>query len=129
MDFESQLVTWQSARGNMSSAVEQAEVIVKYLQEELAANQVVCIQDADADLIHCGPYDVIPKRNGPNKWRLIVDLSSPEGHSVNDGIIRDLSSLFYVSVDDIVAGIVQQRRALCWQKWIYARFTEIFPYT
>ena len=27
---------------------------------------------------------VIPKQNRPNNWRLIVDLSSPEGHSVND---------------------------------------------
>ena len=27
---------------------------------------------------------VIPKRNRPNNWRLIVDLSSLEGHSIND---------------------------------------------
>ena len=94
----------------MSSATEQAEVIDKYLREELAANRVVRIQDADAGLIHCSPFGVIPKRNRPNKWRLIVDLSSPEGHSVNDGISRDLSSLSYVSVDDVVAGIVQWGR-------------------
>ena len=108
--FNPQLVTLQSARGNMSSAAEQVEVIDKYLREELAANRVVRIQDADAGLIHCSPFGVIPKRNRPNKWRLIVDLFSPEGHSVNDGISRDLSSLFYVSVDDVVAGIVQRGR-------------------
>ena len=68
----------------MSSAAEQAEVVDIYLREELAANRVVRIQDADTGLIYCSPFGVIPKRNRPNKWRLIVDLSSPEGHSVNE---------------------------------------------
>ena len=94
----------------MSSAAEQAEVIDKYLREELAANRLVRIHDADAGLIHCSQFGVIPKWNRPNKWRLIVDLSSPEGHSVNDGISRDLSSLSYMSVDDVVAGIIQRGR-------------------
>jgi hypothetical protein len=105
-----QLVTLQSARGNMSSAAEQAEVVDGYLREELAAKRVVHIRDADAGMIHLNPFGVIPKRNRLNKWRLIVDLSSPEGHSVNDGISKDLSSLSYVSVDDVVAGIVQRGR-------------------
>ena len=35
------------------------------------------------------------------KWRLILDLSSPEGFSVNDGIKRELCSLSYMSVDDV----------------------------
>lgn len=43
---------------------------------------------------------MIPKRHRQNKWRLIVDLSSPEGHSVNDGIDSTTCSLSYVSVDD-----------------------------
>ena len=100
----------QSVRGNMSSAAEQAEVINKYLREELAANRLVHIQDADAGLIHCSPFGVIPKQNRPNKWRLIVDLSSPEGCSVNDGISRELSSLSYMSVDNVMAGIIQRGR-------------------
>ena len=94
----------------MSSTAEQAEVVDKYLQGELAANRVIRIRDVDMGLIHLSPFRVIPKRNRPNKWRLIVDLSSREGHSVNDGISKDLSSLSYVSVDDVVAGIVQRGR-------------------
>ena len=97
-------------RGNTSSAAEQAEVVDKYLQGELTANRVIHIRDVDTGLIHLRPFGVIPKRNRPNKWRLIVDLSSPEGHSVNDSISKDLSSLSYVSVDYVVAGIVQQGR-------------------
>lgn len=37
-----------------------------------------------------------------------MDLSSPDGHSVNDGISKDLASLSYVSVDDVVVGIIQR---------------------
>ena len=47
------------------------------------------------------PFGVIPKRE-PGKWRLIVDLSAPEGRSVNDGIDHRLTSLQYVSMEDIV---------------------------
>ncbi len=44
---------------------------------------------------------VIPKKHQPGKWRLIVDLSSPEGHSTNDGISKELASLSYTSVDQV----------------------------
>ena len=51
------------------------------------------------------PASVIPKKNQPGRWRLIVDLSSPHGSSVNDFIDPNLSSLSYVSVDDAAAHI------------------------
>jgi len=44
------------------------------------------------------PFGVIPKKNG--QWRLILDLSSPQNHSVNDGINKDWCSLSYVKVED-----------------------------
>ena len=37
--------------------------------------------------------------NKPGKWRLIVDLSSPENASVNNSIEKDICSLSYTSVD------------------------------
>ena len=51
--------------------------------------------------IQVSRFGVIPKGSS-GKWRLIVDLSAPEGHSVNDGIRREWCSLTYVSVDDAV---------------------------
>ena len=42
---------------------------------------------------------VIPKKLQPGKWRLILDLSSPEDHSVNAGIPREPFSIRYISVD------------------------------
>ena len=44
---------------------------------------------------------MIPKRNKPKKWRMIVDLSSPEGYSVNDGISQAWSTLEYATVDHL----------------------------
>ena len=80
----------------MSSAREQADVVERYLQGELASNRIIRVQDSHAGMVHCSLFGVIPKRNKPNKWRLIVDLSTLDGHSVNNGISKDLTSLSYV---------------------------------
>ena len=56
--------------------------------------------------IHISPLGLVPKAHRSGQWRMICDLSSPSGHSVNDGIPRDLCSLHYATVDDAV-GIVQ----------------------
>ena len=50
---------------------------------------------------HASPFGVIPKRSKPSKWRLIIDLSTPGGRIVNDGIEKELCSLSYVSVDHV----------------------------
>ena len=59
-------------------------------------------------VLHVSRFGVIPKRHQPGKWRLILDLSSPAGHSVNDGIAGEDYSLQYMKVDDIVAGMMQR---------------------
>ena len=51
------------------------------------------------------PFGVIPKRNRPGKWRLIVNLSAPEGSSVNDAISTELSLVYYASIDDAIVFI------------------------
>ena len=57
--------------------------------------------------MHIIPFGVIPKRNKPGKWRLILDLSSPDNYSVNEGISKELCSLSYTSIDEIVKRIIQ----------------------
>ena len=105
--YNPHLVKLQPARVLSSRAARGGR---EYLLEELSANRIVRVNGSDTDLIHCSPFGVIPKRSRQNKWRLIVDLSSPDGHCVNDGIGKDLSSLSYVSVEDVVAGIIQRGR-------------------
>ena len=47
------------------------------------------------------PVGVIPKKNKlANRW-MIVDLSTPESYSVNDGILWEASSLSYTLINDL----------------------------
>ena len=47
-------------------------------------------------------FGVIPKKGQIGKWRLIVDLSSTRGSSVNDGINPDEFSMHYIKLDQII---------------------------
>ena len=78
----------KSKNSNMLSAVTQAGVVTSYLEEESRLGRIVAVgrlEEARRLGVHISPFGVIPKKNKPNKWRLILDLSSPQGSSVNDG--------------------------------------------
>ena len=72
-------------------------------------------------------FGVIPKRHQPGKWRLILDLSSPAGHNVNDGIAGDDYSLQYMKVDDIIAGIMRLGRGSLMAKFDVQNAYRIVP--
>ena len=98
---------------NMLSALAHREVMSRYITQELQATRLVCVGSEEVACsmgIHCSPLGVIPKKNRPNKWRLITNLSAPEGYSVNDGIDKELSSVSYISVDNVVARILKLGR-------------------
>ena len=88
---------------NSNMPIEDPRVVTEYIRGEMAANRLVelSIEEAASLEIHCSPIGIIPKKNKPGKWRLIVDLSSPAGASVNDGISKDLCSLSYTSIDAV----------------------------
>ena len=54
-------------------------------------------------------FEVILK-GATGKWRLILDLSSPEGASVNCGIDKELCSLKYATVDQATESVVRLGR-------------------
>lgn len=83
------------------------EVVDDYLAEELKLNRIIRLsaEESTGARVHCSPIGIIPKRNKPGKWRLIVDLSSPEGASTNDGVDKEACSLSYTSVDYIAARV------------------------
>ena len=60
--------------------------------------------------VHTSPFGVIPKKHQPGKWRLIVDLSARDGHSVNDFIEKEFSILSYISIDNIAQVVLQLRK-------------------
>lgn len=92
---------------NMISARENPAVVREYIVEECQLGRLVPvpIETLTTASVQLSPFGVIPKRGQPGRWRLIVNLSSPEGASVNDGIDSLLTSLHYASVDDAVSTI------------------------
>ena len=98
------------AKKNMRSALEHPGVIQDYLMKGCVEGHI--LGPFDPHLlpdVQISRFGVIPKGNS-GKWRLILDLSSPEGSSVNDGIEPDLCSLSYLSMDQVVEAIARLGR-------------------
>ena len=91
---------------NLNCALQHKEVVDDYLQTEILQNRVAGpFNRSDFHEIQISRFGVIPKGHQPNKWRLILDLSFPKKHSVNDGIPKSLCSLTYITVDDAIDAI------------------------
>ena len=91
------------ARQNFPSVQQNPHIVRDYLAGEL--DQASIRIAGPNESVHVNPIGLIPKASQPGKFRLIVDLSSPEGASVNDGIDSALCSLTYASVDLAVASV------------------------
>ena len=85
---------------NMGSARENPTVVEAYIAEETSARRLLPVRPQHRLRCQISSFGVIPKKSQPGKWRLIVDLSSPQHASVNDGISSTLCSLAYPSVHD-----------------------------
>ena len=84
---------------NMRSAEEHPGVVREYLAGQCAQGTVLGpFNPIGFPEVQTSDFGVIPKSSGG--WRLIVDLSSPGGWSVNDGIQEDLCSVSYVRLED-----------------------------
>lgn len=82
----------------MLSASKNPAVVEEYLAKELTYGRVIQVDPRKMD-IHINRFGVIPKGHQASTWRLIVDMSHPKGHSVNDGIDPALCSLSYTTVE------------------------------
>ena len=88
----------------MESANAHKDVVSTYLQEELTKGRVA--GPLAHSLISYGQisrFGVIPKHHKPDSWRLIIDLSHPHNHSINDGIP---SSIKYITIDNAINQIL-----------------------
>ena len=93
----------RSSQKNHKSVADNPQAVASFINTECAAGRVNGpFQINHMQGIHISPLGIIPKQHQPGKWRLIVDLSFPEGHSVNDGIAPTICSIKYASVDDAV---------------------------
>ena len=57
---------------------------------------------------HLSSLELIPKKNKPGKWLMIIDLSSPQGSNINNGISMNIASLQYASIDHLAALVVTE---------------------
>ena len=107
--FHSNTITLKSAKANCPSSAEQPAIIDKYLAKEVSLGRVAGPFQAPAlSNLQISRFGVIPKKDGG--WRLILDLSFPFGHSVNDGINKEDFTVTYSKVSDAIALIVKARR-------------------
>ena len=77
----------------------QGSLVQDYLSREVSLSRMVTWTSPNMDQLHMSPLKLIPKRHKPGKWQLIVDLSSPKGRSINNGISLELASVQYTCVD------------------------------
>lgn len=97
-----------SAKKNMYSTQDHPQVVRDYLRDELTRGAVLGpFAPEEVPEVHINRFGVIPKSHQPGKWRLIVDLSHPDGKSVNDSISSELCSLRYTRVDEVVRQLLQ----------------------
>ena len=96
-----------SARKNLQGATSHPEVVDTYIKDELALNRVFGPYSRhQCPSVQISRFGVIPKSHQPIKWRLIIDLSHPQCHSINDNIPKPLCSLSYITVDDAINTIM-----------------------
>ena len=68
--------------------------ISNYLKREVALHRMCqCPMGVIPKGIHLGPLGLLLKINKPGKWRMVVDLSSSQGSSINDGISSEVALL------------------------------------
>ena len=105
---ESTEIQLHSAFKNHVSVTKNPQAVADFISSECALGRMNGpFPASQVSWTHISPLGIIPKPSQLGKWRLIVDLSFPEGHSVNDGISPALCSIKYSSVDDAVS-IIQK---------------------
>jgi hypothetical protein len=80
------------------SANDHPKVIASSLQKEISRGRLVGPLDPQLyPFVHASSLGAVPKKHSADKWRLILDLSHPEGSSINGGIEKQFCSLLLKS--------------------------------
>ena len=92
----------------MHSALDNSEVVSANLAEEKRKGVLLGpLERSEVPEVHLNRYGVIPKSSQPEKWRLILDLSHPEDHSVNDFFQPEFCTLQHIRVEDVGQELVR----------------------
>ena len=95
----------------MLAAFLQPSVIDQYLLTELEKGCVAGpFSVSPLTNLHISHFGIIAKKYQPGKWRLILYLSSSQGHGVNESISKDPFLVQYMKVDNIIESIMTHGR-------------------
>ena len=96
---------------NMCSALLHPSVVDAYISTETREGRMLGpFPPGRIEGLQINRMGVVQKGHTPGKWRLITDLSYPEGNSINDGIRSELCSLKYTSVERVARAAQQLGR-------------------
>ena len=97
--FNNFINSLQLARISLQGTTLHSEVVEKYLKDQFALNRVNGpYSKSICSTKQISRFDIIPKSQEPNKWRLFIYLSHPQGHSGNDNIPKTLCSHFCIYI-------------------------------
>ena len=112
------VLSLKSAKKNKSSAYQQPLVIDEYLAHGVSRGRVAGpFRSPPLPNLHISSFGVILKKGQPGKWRLIVDLSSPGGASINHGINAHEFTLHYITVDQVICMVSRLGRGALMAKF------------
>ena len=102
------LPSGQTRQPNHKSAYMHSDVISKSIESELAKGRIKEVTELPFNYF-CSPIGLTPKSSDglQTGWRVIFDLSSPEGLSVNDGIPKEYGTIAYETLQDAIRLVAQ----------------------
>jgi hypothetical protein len=96
---------------NHLSTLAHAHVITASIESEIRKGRIQQITSLP-DRYYCSPIGLVPKTSDGTQcgWRMIFDLSAPDGQSVNDGIPKEYGAIVYESVEDAMRLVAKMGR-------------------
>ena len=93
-------------------------IITNMIQSEIKTGRIKEIKNLPTNY-YCSPIGLVPKSTEGIQigWRTIFDLSSPDGHSVNDGIPKEYGTIIYETLDNTIHLVAQAGRGAVMMKW------------
>ena len=100
--FESSVPVTTELPQNLKSTLLYLEAVTEALHKEISKGHTAGpLSSLPLPTLQCSPPGVVPEKDG--SWRIIMDLSSPQGSSINDFIAKQDNTLHYVSFNQALA--------------------------
>ena len=110
----------------MHSALSNASAVTEAISKELSRGHVAGpFRQTPYEKLACSPLGAVPKKDG--SYRLIIDLSSPPGRSINDGILKNDHSVLFSRFDDAVTMVQHLGKGALMAKIDIKHAFRIFP--